>query len=125
MSKLTRLRLPSLRSILIVLVLTALQTGLAWYLWQRMVLLQRFPYGDVLLLFGAIDGTIGGLAMVRNRPFSASHSPIGVPAFQVQPSEDEQRNLLLDEFNSQKSFAGYVLAISLLTILVSIMVTYL
>lgn len=119
------LRLPSLRSILIVLVLTALQALLAWYLLPRMVIFQRFFYGDLLLLFGALDGTIGGLTMVRNRPYSANTSPVGVPAFQVQADEDEQRKLMVDELHSQRSFGASMLAISALTILLSLAVTYL
>ena len=125
MSKPPFLRFLTLRFILIVLFLTAAQIVLAWVLWQRMILLERFFFGDVLLIFGALDGAVGGLTMVRNQPYSASNSPVGVPAFQVQPSEDERRQLMWDEMTSQSNFARYMIGVSLLTIAVSIAVTYL
>jgi hypothetical protein len=113
------------RRLLALVILTILQGILAWVVYQRVPLFERWYFGDVLLTFGALDGAIGGLAMIRSMPYSANTGPFGVPAFPVQASEDERHHQLMDELKSQKSFGGIMFGTALLTILVSLAVTYL
>lgn len=112
------------RTILGVLVVVAVQAVLVWLLSQRVSWLQGKRYGDILLLFGVVEVLMGSTTMSgSDRGFSDPRH--GVPAFPVQNSEQEQRELMLAEFIQRRSFSLRVIAIGVLTILVSIAFTYL
>ena len=114
----------SWRRLLAILILTILQGILAWVVFNRVSLFERWYFGDVLLTFGALDGAIGGLAMIRSAPYSANTGPFGVPAFPVNASEEERHQQLTDEFASQKTFGAVMFGTAVLTILVSLAITY-
>jgi hypothetical protein len=97
--------------------------ALSWLLNQYWILLQRFSYADVLFIMGTLACMIGAVGMMRS-PYWLSLSPWGVWAPAVQSTEEEKREQLMDEIKHQKSFGLNVLAVGVISILLSIALTY-
>jgi hypothetical protein len=113
-----------LRISLEVLLLWAVIVALVWLLYSQVTSLQRFYFSDVLFIVGALECAIasGGLF---GRPFEITGGPqYGAPALPVQSSEEERRMQALANFVQQRTFGIRLFAIGLLTILLSIVMTF-
>jgi hypothetical protein len=106
-----------------ILVLEAAFLALSWLLHQYWNLLQRFSFADVLFFMGTLAGMIGSAGMMRS-PYWLSLSPWGVWASPIQATEEERRAQLMDELMHQTSFGLRILAIGVITFLLSIAMTY-
>ena len=106
-----------------ILVLEAAFLAFTWLLNQYLPSLQRVSFGDALFIMGALASAIGCAGMFRS-PYWVPLSPMGVWASSTQANEEEKRTQLVDELMHQTSFGLRILAIGVITILVSIAVTY-
>ncbi len=97
--------------------------ALSWLLHQYWNLLQRFSFADVLFFMGTLAGMIGSAGMMRS-PYWVPLSPWGVWASPIQATEEEKRAQLIDELMHQTSFGLRILAIGVITFLLSIAMTY-
>jgi hypothetical protein len=106
-----------------ILALEAAFLAFSWLLNRYLTFLQRFSFADVLFFMGAVASTIGSAGMMRS-PYRMMLSPWGVWASQVQPTEEERRAQLIDELMHQASFGLRILAIGVITILLSMALTF-
>ena len=106
-----------------ILVLEPAFLALCWLLHQYWNLLQRLSFADVLFCMGTVAGMIGAAGMMRS-PYWMSLSPWGVWALPVQANEKEKRAQMVDELLHQNSFGLHLLAIGVITILLSAALTY-
>jgi hypothetical protein len=106
-----------------ILALEAAFLALSWLLNRYWTLLQRFSFADVLFFMGTLAGMIGSAGMMRS-PYWIPLSPWGVWASPVQATEDEKRTQLVDELMHQTSFGLRMLAVGVITFLLSIVLTY-
>lgn len=95
----------------------------SWLLHKYWNLLQRFSFADVLFFMGSLAGMIGSAGMMRS-PYWLSLSPWGVWASPIQATEEERRAQMMDELMHQTSFGLRILAIGVITFLLSIAMTY-
>jgi hypothetical protein len=106
-----------------ILVLEAGFLVFSWLLHQYWIVLQRFSFADVLFFMGTIAGMIGSAGMMRS-PYWLQLSPWGVWASSVQATEEEKRTQLVDELMHQTSFGLRMLAIGVITFMLSVALTY-
>jgi hypothetical protein len=106
-----------------ILVLEAAFLALCWLLHRYWIILQRFSFADVLFFMGTLAGMIGSAGMLRS-PYWLQLSPWGVWASPTQATEDEKRVQLVDELMHQTSFGMRILAVGVITFLLSIAMTY-
>ncbi|HVP21758.1 MAG TPA: hypothetical protein VMS73_07845 [Anaerolineaceae bacterium] len=106
-----------------ILVLEAAFLVLCWLLHRYWTILQRFSFADVLFFMSALVGLTGCAGMLRS-PYWQTLSPFGVWANPVQATEEEKRDQLVDELMHQTSFGLRLLAIGVITFLLSVALTY-
>ncbi len=107
-----------------VLPLEAAYLALSWLLNRYWIILQPKSFADVLFFMGALASTIGSAGMFRS-PYWVPLSPLGVWASPVQATEEEKRAQLVDELIHRTSFGLRILAVGVITILLSAVMTYL
>jgi hypothetical protein len=106
-----------------ILLLEAAFLAFSWLLHQYWNFLQRFSFADVLFFMSTLAGIIGSAGMMRS-PYWLPLSPWGVGASPIQATEEEKREQLVDELMHQTSFGLRILAIGVITFLLSIVMTY-
>jgi hypothetical protein len=106
-----------------ILALEAAYLALSWLLHRYWNLLQHLSFVDVLFFMGILAATIGSAGMMRS-PYGVSLSPSGVWASAIQATEQERHAQLVDELMHQTSFGLRVLAVGVITTLLSIAMTY-
>ncbi len=94
-----------------------------WLLNRYWSLMQRFTYADTLLIMGALAAIMGSAGMMRS-PYGIPLSSGGIWASHFRVTEDEKHEQLVDEMIHQTSFGMRFLAVGVITILVSIALTY-
>ncbi len=105
-----------------ILVLEAAYLAISWLLHRYWNLLQRLSFVDVLFFMGALAGMMGAAGMMRS-PYGVPLSPLGVWASPVQANEDERHSQLVDELMHRTSFGLRMLAVGVITILLSVAMT--
>jgi hypothetical protein len=106
-----------------ILPLEAAYLALSWLLHRYWIILQHLSFADVLFFMGALASTIGSAGIMRS-PYGVPLSQLGVWASPVQPTEEERRVQLVDELIRRTSFGLRLLAVGLITILLSAVMTY-
>ena len=106
-----------------ILALEAAFLGVCWLLHRYWNLLQHLMLTDVFFFMGALASLLGAAGMMRS-PYWIPLSPgMGVWAAPVQATEEEKRVQLIEELKHQKSFGLRALAIGVITILLSFVMT--
>jgi hypothetical protein len=106
-----------------ILVLEAAFLALSWLLHRYWIILQPLRFADVLFFTGVFAALIGSAGMLRS-PYWVSLSPGGVWASPIQATEEERHAQLVDELMHQTSFGLRILAVGVITILLSFVMVY-
>ncbi len=101
---------------------TAVLLILTWLLHQYLFL-KNSSTGDSLFVVGVLACATASVGMFRS-PYGEMLSPWGVTAHPVEPTEAEKRARLVADFVEQRSFGVRLLAAGLLTIVMSVLFTY-
>ncbi len=97
---------------------------LALLLYWRVSSLQRFYFSDLLFIAGLLECALASAGLMRSPYDITDASTYGAPAHPVQPSDDERRFLAVANYVRQRTFAFRLLAAGLLTILLSLALTF-
>jgi hypothetical protein len=108
-----------LRASLQVLAWEIVTVGLTYFLHRQVSWLRHNRFGDLLFAIGVMEVAVASWGML-NRPYEASNSPWGVPASPVQDGGQQKQYQLLAEVMQQKGTALRLVALGLLTILLSL-----
>lgn len=107
------------------LVIEIVQIAVAWLLNRNVRSMQHIRFTDGLFLLGVLELMAASIGMM-GRPYNASQGPgRGVPAYPVQPSDQEERSQALAELVEGHYFASRLAIIGVVTILIAVGLTYL